>query len=240
MKLLNFFLEQNHARTKKSKGRRSKMENLKSIKLIHFPLLISFVLVFIWSAFKPYQLGTWFLEVTPIVLGTIIIIYTYNKFRLTTPVYLLLCLGAIIVLIGAHYTYGKVPLFNWLQDSFHLGRNYYDRFGHFVSGFVWALTLRELLLRTPPLQKGKLLITIVLGLVLGISALYELVEWCVAIMLGGGADAFLGLQGDIWDTHWDMFLALAGAIVCLLSLSSTHNRFLVNEIGVMQRKNQAR
>ncbi len=208
----------------------------KSVRRIHFFLLIGFVIVFIWSAYKPYQLGTWFLEVTPIVLGTIIIIYTYNKFRLTTPVYLLLCLGAIMVLIGGHYTYGKEPLFNWLKDSFHLGRNYYDRFGHFVGGFVWALFGREILLRTSSFQKGKLLITIVLGLSLGVSALYELVEWCVALMLGPGAEAFLGLQGDIWDTHWDMFLALAGAIVCLLSLSSVHNRFLVNEIGVKQHK----
>jgi len=191
--------------------------------------------VFIWSAYKPYQLGTWFLEVIPIGLGTIIIIYTYNKFRLTTPVYLLLCLGAIMVLIGGHYTYGKEPLFNWLKDYFHLGRNYYDRVGHFVNGFVWALTLREILLRTSSFRKGKLLIAIVLGLALGISALYELVEWCVALMLGPGAEAFLGLQGDIWDTQWDMFLALSGAIVCLLSLSSTHNRFLVNEIVVKKR-----
>lgn len=212
------------------------ISSLKSVRRIHFFLLIGFVIVFIWSAYKPYQLGTWFLEVTPIVLGTIIIIYTYNKFRLTTPVYLLLCLGAIMVLIGGHYTYGKEPLFNWLKDSFHLGRNYYDRFGHFVGGFVWALFGREILLRTSSFQKGKLLITIVLGLSLGVSALYELVEWCVALMLGPGAEAFLGLQGDIWDTHWDMFLALAGAIVCLLSLSSVHNRFLVNEIGVKQHK----
>ncbi|MFZ3132185.1 MAG: DUF2238 domain-containing protein [Desulfosporosinus sp.] len=151
---------------------------------------------------------------------------TYNRFRLTTPVYLLLCLGAIIALIGGHYTYGKVPLFNWLNDFFHLGRNYYDRFGHFVGGSVWALTIREILLRTSPLKKGKLLITIILGLALGISALYELAEWCVALILGGGAEAFLGLQGDIWDPQWDMFLELAGAIVCLFSLSSTHNRFL--------------
>lgn len=212
------------------------ISSLKSVRRIHFFLLIGFVIVFIWSAYKPYQLGTWFLEVTPIVLGTIIIIYTYNKLRLTTPVYLLLCLGAIMVLIGGHYTYGKEPLFNWLKDSFHLGRNYYDRFGHFVGGFVWALFGREILLRTSSFQKGKLLITIVLGLSLGVSALYELVEWCVALMLGPVAEAFLGLQGDIWDTHWDMFLALAGAIVCLLSLSSVHNRFLVNEIGVKQHK----
>lgn len=208
---------------------------LKSVRQIHFFLLICFVVVFIWSAYKPYQLGTWFLEVIPIGLGTIIIIYTYNKFRLTTPVYLLLCLGAIMVLIGGHYTYGKEPLFNWLKDYFHLGRNYYDRVGHFVNGFVWALTLREILLRTSSFRKGKLLIAIVLGLALGISALYELVEWCVALMLGPGAEAFLGLQGDIWDTQWDMFLALSGAIVCLLSLSSTHNRFLVNEIVVKKR-----
>ncbi|HEY8909565.1 MAG TPA: DUF2238 domain-containing protein [Desulfosporosinus sp.] len=179
-------------------------------------------------------MGTWFLEVAPIILATIMIIYTYNKFRLTTPVYLLLCLGAIIVLIGGHYTYGKVPLFSWLQDSFHLGRNYYDRFAHFFNGFVCALTLREILLRTSDFRKGKLIITIILGLVLGVSALYELVEWRVAMVLGGGAEAFLGLQGDIWDTHWDMFLALAGAIVCLLSFSSIHNQFLLNEIGYKQ------
>ncbi|MDP4159755.1 MAG: DUF2238 domain-containing protein [Bacillota bacterium] len=209
--------------------RKMEISSLKSVRPIHFFLLISFVLMFIWSAYKPYEFGTWFLEVTPVVLGALIIIYTYNKFRLTTPVYLLLCLGAIIVLIGGHYTYGKVPLFNWLKDSFHLGRNYYDRFGHFVNGFVWALTLREILLRITPFKKGKLLIIIVLGLVLGVSSLYELIEWCAAMMLGGGAEAFLGLQGDIWDTHWDMFLALAGAIVCLLSLSSTHDQFLIDD-----------
>lgn len=134
-----------------------KISSLKSVKPIHSFLLTSLVLVFIWSAYKPYQLGTWFLEVTPVVLGAFIIIYTYNKFRLTTPVYLLLCLGAIIVLIGGHYTYGKVPLFNWLKDSFYLGRNYYDRFGHFINGFVWALTLREILLRISSFQKGNCL-----------------------------------------------------------------------------------
>ena len=110
--------------------------------------------------------------------GQFLLFIPYNKFRLTTPVYLLLCLGAIIVLIGGHYTYGKVPLFNWLHDSFHLGRNYYDRFGHFVNGFVWALTLREILLRTCPFQKGKLLITIVLGLVLGpLGEGYDAQRW---------------------------------------------------------------
>jgi len=212
-----------------------KFSRLKSVRQRHYFLLICFIIAFIGSAYKPYQWGTWFLEVTPIVLGTMIIIVTYHKFRLTTPVYVLLCLGAIMVLIGGHYTYDKVPLFSWLDNSFHLGRNDYDRFGHFISGFVWALTLRELLLRTSPLKKGKMLITIVLGLVLGISAFYELVEWSAALTLGSGAEAFLGLQGDIWDTQWDMFLALAGAIICLLSLSSTHNWFLVNEIGVKQR-----
>jgi putative membrane protein len=207
---------------------------LKSIKPLHLLLLIILSLVFIWSAFRPDQLSTWFLEVTPVVIGTIIVVFTYNKFRLTTPVYLFLFLGSVLVLIGGHYTYGKVPLFSWLKDSLHLGRNYYDRFGHFINGSVWALTIRELLLRTSPLRRGKLLITIVLGLALGVSALYELVEWLVAMLLGGGAEAFLGLQGDVWDTHWDMFLALSGAIICLLSFSSTHNRFLVNEISFKQ------
>lgn len=201
------------------------MLKLKSIPKTHlYPLLILFF-AFIWSAFKPDQLGTWFLEVIPVILGTIIVIYTYNTFRLTTLVYVLLCLGSIIALIGGHYSYGKVPIFNWFRDYFQLGRNHYDRFAHLFDGLVGAMTIREILLRKLVLNNTKLLVVLVLGLVLGVSASYELIEGLVALIMGG-AEAFVGLQGDIWDTHWDMFLGLVGAIGGLLSLSSIHNRYL--------------
>lgn len=203
----------------------NKIQALKSVHPVHLGLLILTGVVFLWSAYKPIELGTWFLEVTPVILGGILLIYTYKAFRFTTLVYSLLCLGAVIALIGGHYTYGKVPLFNWLNDYFTLGRNHYDRFAHLIHGMIWALTLRELLLRITPISRGKLLIALVLGLVLGLSAVYELVEWGVAI-LGGGAEAFLGLQGDIWDTQWDMFLAFIGGGTGLLSLSRVHNRFI--------------
>lgn len=213
----------------------TEIQTQKSVQPLHLFLFTIFSVVFIWSAIKPNELGTWFLEVIPVILGVILLIYTYNKFRLTTLVYLLLCFGAIIALIGGHYTYGKVPLFNWLNDYFNLGRNHYDRFAHLINGFIWALTLREILLRTTRIPKGKFLIPLILGLVLGLSAVYELVEWGVAV-LGGGAEAFLGLQGDIWDTHWDMFLAFVGAITGLLTLSKIHNRYLIQKITLSSKK----
>jgi putative membrane protein len=202
-----------------------KMLKLKSIPKTHLYLLLILFLIFIWSAFKPDQLKTWFLEVIPVILGIIIIIYTYNRFRLTTPIYVLLWLGAIIILIGGHYSYGKVPIFNWFKDHFQLGRNYYDRFGHLFGGLVWAMTIKEILLRKAYIENRKLLVILIIGLVLGVSASYELVEGFIALIMGGAED-FIGLQGDIWDTHWDMFLALLGAIGGLLSLSSIHDRYL--------------
>lgn len=202
------------------------MLKLKSIPKTHLCLFIILIFMFIWSAFKPDQLGTWFLEVLPVILGSILVIYTYNTFRLTTLVYVLLCLGSIIALIGGHYGYGKVPLFNWFKDYFQLGRNYYDRFAHLLGGLVVAMTLREILLRTLQFKNKKYLIFVVLGLTLGISASYELAEGLVALVSGGAAEAFVGLQGDIWDTHWDMLLALTGAVTGLICLSSIHNRYL--------------
>ncbi|AHF07246.1 DUF2238 domain-containing protein [Desulfitobacterium metallireducens] len=201
------------------------MLKLKSIPKIHLYLLLILLIMFIWSVIKADQLGIWFLEVIPVIFGTIIIIYTYNTFRLTTLVYILLCLDAIIILIGGHFGYGKVPLFNWFKDYFHTGRNFYDRFAHLIGGLAGAMTIREILLRKLDLNNMKLTIILVLGLVLGVSASYELAEGFVALV-AGGAEAFVGLQGDIWDTHWDMFIALIGAISGLLSLSAIHNKSL--------------
>jgi putative membrane protein len=201
------------------------MQKFKFIPKTHLYLILILFSIFIWSAYKPDQLNTWFLEVIPLILGIIIIAYTYNTFRLTTLVYVLLCLGAIIILIGGHYGYGKVPIFNWFKDHFQLGRNHYVRFGHLFGGLVWALTIREILLRKTYIENRKLLVIFVIGLVLGVSASYELVEGLIALIMGG-AENFVGLQGDVWDTHWDMFLALLGAIGGLLSLSSIHDRYL--------------
>ncbi|HWJ02196.1 MAG TPA: DUF2238 domain-containing protein [Verrucomicrobiae bacterium] len=202
-----------------------------SVRYVHVVLLFSLVAVFIWSAIKPYQLGTWFLEVTPLVVGVALTIFGYRRFRLTTLAYIFVWLGSVVVLIGGHYTYGRVPLFELLKSIVGSNRNYYDRFGHFIFGMVVALIVREFLLRKSPLRPGKLLIILNLGLSLSLSALYELSEWAVGLFMGSAAEAFLGLQGDIWDTHWDMFLALLGAISFLLIFSKIHNRYLTKEIG---------
>lgn len=140
--------------------------------------------------------------------------------------YVLILIQAIILVIGGHYTYAEMPFFNWLRDTFHLARNHYDRLGHFVQGFVPAMISREILLRKSPLKNGKLLSFLVISICLAISASYELIEWGVAAATGSAADAFLGTQGDVWDTQWDMLLALCGSIISLLTLQKFHNSVL--------------
>jgi len=197
-----------------------------SVRTLHMILLGIFLLIFIWSAINPKDWFTWVLEVLPAVIGLIIILATYRRFRLTTLVYILITMHASILVIGGHYTYAEMPFFNWLQDTFELSRNYYDRLGHFVQGFVPAIIVREILLRKSPLQPGRLLFFIVVCICLAISATYEFIEWGVAIASGSEAEAFLGTQGDVWDTQWDMLLALIGAIISLLFLSKLHDRYL--------------
>jgi putative membrane protein len=166
------------------------------------------------------------MEAAPVLLALPLLVLTRRRFPLTPLLYLLISAHAIVLLIGAKYTYAEMPLFNWLRDHFHLSRNHYDRVGHFMQGFVPAMVIRELLLRTSPLKPGKWLFTIILFNCLGVSALYELVEWLAALLLGSGADAFLATQGDVWDTQWDMFLAGIGAITAQLTLARIHNRQL--------------
>ncbi|MFZ7102218.1 MAG: DUF2238 domain-containing protein [Peptococcaceae bacterium] len=198
-------------------------------KELYFILLAGLFIIFVWSVINPHDLFTWFLEVAPAVLGLIVILITYKKFRLSTLLYILIWSHAVILIIGGHYTYAEMPLFNWLQEIFNLERNYYDRLGHFYQGFVPALISREVLLRLSPLQRGKLLNFIIISICLAISAFYELIEWFVAELTGSGAEAFLGTQGDIWDTQWDMFLALCGASLSLLLMSKIHDKFLRRE-----------
>lgn len=193
---------------------------------LHIALLVSFIAIFIWSVINPKDLFTWFLEVLPAVIGLVVILLTYNRFRLTAPLYILIWIHAIILVIGGHYTYAEMPLFNWLRDTYGLARNYYDRVGHLAQGFIPAIIAREILLRKSPLKPGKMLSFIVVSICLAISASYEFIEWGVAEATGSAADAFLGTQGDVWDTQWDMFLALCGSILSLTLMSKLHDKYL--------------
>lgn len=186
-------------------------------------LIFSLLAVTAWSAICPRDSFTWWLEAFPVLLGLPLIIWAWRRFPLTPLACWLLWAHAIILLIGAHYTYAEVPAFNWLRDHFDLARNHYDRLGHFAQGFVPAIVLRELLLRSSPLKSGKWLFTLVLFSCLGISALYELIEWLAAALTGEAADAFLGTQGDSWDTQKDMLLAMIGAAGSQFLLSKFHN-----------------
>ena len=185
-----------------------------------------FFAVLLWSAIRPHDYFTWTLEVFPAIAGLLVLAATYRRFRFTDLVYGLVCVHAAILFVGGHYTYAEVPLFNIFRDQFHLSRNYYDRVGHFAQGLVPAIIARELLLRTSPLKRGKWLSFIVLCVCMTISAFYELFEWRVAVATGSAADAFLGSQGDVWDTQWDMTFCFFGAVTALLALAGFHDRFL--------------
>lgn len=194
--------------------------------LEHKILLSVYAIVLFWSVIQPKDLFTWILEVLPAMIGLVVIIVTYNKFRLTTLVYILICIHSIILMIGGHYTYAEMPLFSWLRDEFGLARNYYDRVGHFAQGFIPAIIAREMIIRTTPLHGGKMFFFIIVCICLAISATYEFIEWWVALAIGENADAFLATQGDVWDTQWDMFLAMCGAIVSLVFLQKRHDKEL--------------
>ena len=162
----------------------------------------------------------------PAVIALPVLWLSHKSFPLTPLLYILILFHAVILMVGGHYTYAEVPLFNWLRDAFDWGRNYYDRLGHFVQGFVPAMITREILLRKQVVRQGGWLFFIVCCICLSISAFYELVEWWVAVGTGVAAEAFLGTQGDIWDTQWDMFIALLGAICAQIFLKNYHNQQL--------------
>jgi putative membrane protein len=184
--------------------------------------------VFVWSAIHPADRLTWVLEVAPALIVLPILVFTYHSFVFTPLVYVLILTHALILLVGGHYTYAEVPWFNWLRDTYELSRNYYDRVGHFVQGFVPAMVAREILLRKSPLVSGRWLFFIVSCICLSISAVYEFIEWWVAAYEGGAADAFLGTQGDVWDTQWDMLMALVGAVIAQVFLAKIHDRQMTN------------
>jgi putative membrane protein len=178
------------------------------------------------SAVGPTDRLTWWLEVAPVLLAAPLLFATARRFPLTHLVYVLIAVHALILILGGHYTYAKVPLGFWLQDVFEMVRNPYDRVGHLAQGFVPAMIAREILLRLTPLRRGGWLFFIVCSICLAVSACYEFIEWWAALIGGGTAEAFLGMQGDVWDTQWDMFLALCGSIAAQLLLSRPHDRAL--------------
>ena len=189
-------------------------------------LAAAVAIVFVWSGWHPKDRLTWVLEVFPAVLAAPLLFATRKRFPLTTLVYVLIAIHACILMVGGRYTYAEVPLFNWIRDAFDLSRNHYDRLGHFAQGFVPAMLAREILLRKTPLRRGAWLFFLVTCVCLAISAVYEFVEWWTALATGEAATAFLGTQGDPWDTQWDMFLALIGALTAQLALSRVHDRQL--------------
>lgn len=189
-------------------------------------LLVIGVICLVVSRIGALEPGTWMLEVFPIFIAVPILVATARRFPLTPLAYRLILVHALILMVGGHYTYAKVPLGFWMEHALHLTRNNYDRIGHFAQGFVPAIIAREILLRRTPLSRGKWLFFIVTCICLAISACYEFIEWGTAAIGGSSADAFLGTQGDVWDTQWDMFTALIGAIVGQLLLARMHDRQL--------------
>ncbi|MEO5753276.1 MAG: DUF2238 domain-containing protein [Chthoniobacterales bacterium] len=194
------------------------------ISPLHLLLLILTTAVFAWSAWYPYDRMTWWLEVAPGILGAALLIFTYSSFRFTTLVYTLIALHIMLLCVGGHYTYARVPLFDWIQPYFGWHRNHFDRLGHFMQGFVPALIARELFIRLRVVTASGWRIAIVLLICMGISALYELLEWATALISGEAAAALLGTQGDVWDTQADMFMALIGSICALFFMSIWQNR----------------
>lgn len=194
-------------------------------------LLLAVLAVCGWSVFDPPDLTVWWMEAAPALAGIALLTAFYGKFRFTRLVYVLVFVHCVILLVGARYTYAEVPLFNEIRDYLGHARNNYDKLGHFAQGFVPAIVARELLLRTSPLRRGKWMAALIVLSILGISAIYELLEWWAAVAMGETADSFLGSQGDIWDVQKDMFCAMLGASAALLLLSRLHDRQLAGLVA---------
>ena len=188
--------------------------------------LAVFFLVLAWSAFRPHDRLTWWLEVAPALLALVVLAVTRQSFPLTPLVYVLILAHCIILMVGGHYTYAEVPAGDWVRDLVDGTRNNYDKLGHFAQGFVPAMVAREILVRLEVVRRRGWLGFIVVGLCLGFSAFYELIEWWAALLSATAAESFLGTQGYVWDTQSDMFWALVGAVSALLLLSRLHDRQL--------------
>lgn len=190
----------------------------------HIFLLLAFVVSAIISFVGCKEVFTWFLECIPAFLGVLVLILTYHRFRFSNLTYYITLIHCIILVVGGHYTYAEVPLFDWIKETFNQSRNNYDKVGHFAQGFVPALIIREIFVRQSVVNGKKWLSFIIISISLAISAFYELIEWFVSVNTGESGDAFLGTQGYIWDTQSDMLTALIGAIAALLLCSKIQDK----------------
>jgi putative membrane protein len=189
-------------------------------------LLVVVLAVLVWSGIQPADRFTWLMEVFPVLIAVPVLLATYRRFRFTPLVYTLMAVHACILMLGGKYTYAQVPLGFWMEHTFGFARNHYDRIGHFAQGFVPALIGREILIRLSPLKGSRWLPFVVLAFCMAISAFYEFIEWWTALATGSAAEAFLGTQGDPWDTQWDMFFAFVGAILALVGFTRIQDRQL--------------
>jgi len=196
------------------------------VSVIKYIWVLIYSAVFVWSAVQPKDQFTWFLEVAPAIIGAILLWLTYNSFRLTHLLYSLILLHCVVLMVGGHYTYAEVPLFEELKTVFGFERNNYDKLAHYIQGFVPAVIAREILVRKRVVNGRAWLNLFVVSICLAFSAFYELIEWWVAVISGEGAEAFLGTQGYVWDTQSDMGLALLGSVVALLTLAKMHDQQL--------------
>ncbi len=201
--------------------------------MLRYVFLLLAIATLIWSGISPKDRLTWFLEVAPVLIGMPIALWLDRKGKLTGLLFILLCIHAVILCIGGRYTYAEVPIGFYVQELFGFARNHYDRLGHLAQGFVPAIIFREWLIRAKVVNSKKALPVIVCALCLSFSAIYEFIEWFTALVSDEGAEAFLGTQGDVWDTQWDMFLALVGSILAQVFLSRVHDRQL-QRLGVVK------
>jgi len=191
-----------------------------------FWITLMILVALVPSGIGPYDRLTWYLEIFPVAIALPVLYLTARRYPLTPMLYWLIGFHCLVLILGAHYTYARVPAGFWVQELFDFSRNHYDRFGHFMQGFVPAIAVREILKRSSPVKQGGWLGFITVMICLAVSAMYEFLEWWVAIAAGVAADQFLATQGDVWDTQWDMFLAACGATVSVLTLSRVHDRAL--------------
>ena len=193
--------------------------------------LVSLIAALVLSGIHPYERGTWWMEIAPVLIALPLLIATYKRFPLTPLLYTLIWLQALVLILGGAYSYARVPLGFAIQDWLGMDRNPYDKIGHFMQGLTPAIVARELLVRHRVVLKKGWLLLLCLCVVMFISSLYELIEWAAALMLGQGAAEFLGTQGYEWDTQSDMFYALIGGLVALTILAPLHDRQLASANG---------
>ncbi|TDD93678.1 DUF2238 domain-containing protein [Flavobacterium cellulosilyticum] len=193
------------------------------MKTIYY-MLMTYLGILLWSITNPKEGFTCFLEIIPAIIGLLVLAFTFKKFRFTNFTYFLILIHSIILFVGGHYTYAEVPFFEYIKETFHQSRNNYDKVGHFAQGLVPAMVIRELFIRKKVISNKSFFNFIIVSICLAISAAYEWIEWGVSLATGDGGDAFLGTQGDVWDTQSDMLFATIGAIVGLILFSKIQDQ----------------